>query len=172
MRKIIWAPWRIEYIEKAKEGSQKDEKEKCFLCEAWRGEDDKLVVYKGKNAFVIMNKYPYNSGHVMICPKTHTAELENIPFEEKVELLELLELSMRALKKAIKPHGFNIGINIGRIAGAGLEEHIHIHVVPRWAGDTNFMSTCGNSKVIVEDINSSMMKIKNYLEEVLAESKR
>jgi ATP adenylyltransferase len=166
MRKIIWAPWRIEYIEKAKSG----EKEECFLCRAWE-KGDALVVYKGKSTFVIMNKYPYNSGHIMVCPKSHVAELEDIPTEEKMELLELLEVSIRALRKAIKPHGFNIGINMGRAAGAGLEDHIHIHVVPRWIGDTNFMPICSDVKIIVEDINSSMMKIKNYLTEAISAEK-
>jgi ATP adenylyltransferase len=130
------------------------------------------VVYKGKKAFVIMNKYPYNSGHIMVCPKSHVAELEDIPAEEKMELLELLEVSIRALRKAIKPHGFNIGINMGRAAGAGLEDHIHIHVVPRWVGDTNFMPICSDVKIIIEDINSSMQKIKNYLNEAIIEEQK
>ncbi len=176
-RKIIWAPWRIEYIERAKEKSsstrdtqkkgKESEKEDCFICSAWSGEDDELVVFKGKNALIIMNKYPYNSGHVMICPRTHTSELSSLSQEEKIEIFELMEKAIWALRKAIKPHGFNIGINLGRVAGAGLEEHIHVHVVPRWSGDTNFMITCGNAKVIVEDIKASMMKIKRYLEDFL-----
>jgi ATP adenylyltransferase len=108
----------------------------------------------------------------MVCPKRHVAELEDVPTEEKLELLELLEISIRALRKAIKPHGFNIGINMGRAAGAGLEDHIHIHVVPRWIGDTNFMPICSDVKIIVEDINSSMMKIKNYLTEAISAEKK
>lgn len=163
---IVWAPWRISYIEKAKSG----EKESCFLCEAWRGVDkDKLVVYRGEHAMVIMNKYPYNSGHLMIFPKTHTAEIRELSFEEKAEILKLLELSIEAIRRAIKPHGFNIGINIGKIAGAGLEEHIHVHVVPRWAGDTNFMIVTGNSKVMVEDILMTTRKIRESLSSIIEE---
>jgi len=166
-RKIIWAPWRIEYIDRAKEESGKKKEEDCFICSAWKGEDDELVVYKGKNALIIMNKYPYNSGHVMVCPKTHTPEISEISLEERIEIFDLIEKSIYALRQAIKPHGFNIGMNLGRVAGAGLEGHLHVHVVPRWSGDTNFMITCGNTKVIVEDIHSSMIKIKNYLSDSL-----
>ncbi len=169
-RKIIWAPWRIEYIEKAKESLGTDKKDECFLCTAWYN-DDELVVYKAQNSFIIMNRYPYNPGHVMVCPKTHTRYLENIPEEEKIEMWKLLEVSIKALTSAIKPHGFNVGINIGRIAGAGLEDHLHIHVVPRWAGDTNFMPICGNSKIVVEDLKSSIIKIKSYLQEIVKELK-
>lgn len=164
--RILWAPWRIDYIEKAKSG----EKEPCFLCESWNGIDkDKLVVYRGKDSMIIMNKYPYNSGHIMICPKTHTAEISEISLEERIEIFELLELSIEALREAIKPHGFNIGINLGKIAGAGLEDHIHIHVVPRWAGDTNFMFVTGNSKVIVEDILTTTRKIREKLSAIIEE---
>lgn len=164
--KIIWAPWRIGYIEKAKSGV----KEECFLCDAWKGIDkDKLGVYKGKNAMIIMNKYPYNSGHIMIFPKTHTAEIKDISLEERIEIFELIEISIEALRDVIKPQGFNIGVNLGRPAGAGLEEHIHIHIVPRWTGDTNFMSVIGNSKVIVEDIMMTTRKIKDALANVISE---
>ncbi len=183
-RKIIWAPWRFEYIQKTKESwnksgqlagdekIQKDEHEikvegACFLCDAWEGKDDELVVYRGEKAFIIMNKYPYNSGHVMVCPSKHTSEIAGLEDDEKMELIKLLEVSISALRLAIKPHGFNIGINIGKVAGAGLEDHIHVHVVPRWLGDTNFMPVCSNTKVIIEDMKESMTKIKNYMKDVI-----
>ena len=158
--RLLWAPWRIEYIERAKKG----EKEECFLCKAWR-EGDELVVWKGKKAFVIMNKYPYNSGHVMVCPADHVSEFAQISPEAQLEIFKLIQKTIDAMRKTIFPHGFNIGVNLGRVAGAGLEEHIHFHIVPRWNGDTNFMVTCSDSKVIVEDIRRSMLKIRDALAE-------
>lgn len=167
--RIMWAPWRIDYIERAKSG----EKSRCFLCDAWNGLDmDKLVVHKGENAMIIMNKYPYNPGHVMIFPKTHTAEIEEVSVEERLEMFEFIELSVKALRSSMGPQGFNIGINLGRIAGAGLEDHLHVHVVPRWSGDTNFMVVIGNSKVIVEDVYVTTRKIRENLVSLIEEMRK
>lgn len=134
----------------------------CFLCDAAKGGDDEeaLVVYRGKACFVIMNKFPYNNGHVMVAPYRHIADLEDLNREEKLELIELVELSLAALRKAMNPDGFNVGINFGKAAGAGLEEHLHVHVVPRWIGDTNFMPVLADVKVIPEHLKQTYARLR------------
>jgi len=166
--KILWAPWRRSYVENV------DNIEGCFLCNAvkqppgkWK---DVLLVYKGKKAFIILNKYPYNSGHLMIVPIKHTGDYSEIDEETALEMHKLLRVTLKALKKEYKAHGFNVGYNFGRHAGAGLEEHIHLHVVPRWNGDTNFMPVLGKTKVISEDLFSTYDRLKKAIEEVLDES--
>lgn len=126
----------------------------CFLCKALKSKDDKknFVLYRGKNAFVIFNIYPYNNGHLMIVPNRHTAIIEKIKEEESKELFFLLQASTRIIKKVIKPAGFNIGINLGAYAGAGVAGHLHIHIVPRWKGDANFMPVIADSKVISQSL--------------------
>ncbi|NHJ40301.1 MAG: HIT domain-containing protein, partial [Asgard group archaeon] len=134
--KKIWAPWRIEYILQSKDAE-------CFICKAIsdNSKNDKknLVLYRGKESLVLLNKYPYISGHLMIAPNTHTPELSSILEKVSSEMWNLMVKSIELLKKSISPDGFNIGMNLGKIAGAGLETHIHIPIVPRWVGDTNFM---------------------------------
>ncbi len=163
--RILWAPWRRKYVESV------DEREGCFLCEAvsqprerWR---EFLVLHVEKRSFIILNKYPYNSGHLMIVPITHTGSYEDLDRETVLEMDSLLRLSLRALKEVFSPHGFNIGYNIGRPAGAGLETHIHMHVVPRWNGDTNFMPVIGKTKVIPEDLFSTYDRLKEAIERML-----
>ncbi len=161
--KQLWAPWRIEYILKGpKEGG-------CFLCEALKDPDDpeNLVVYTKELAFVVLNRYPYNPGHIMVVPKRHVAELSDLEYGERCELMELLNFSICVLKKVFSPHGFNVGINLGRCAGAGLETHLHIHVVPRWEGDTNFMPVLADVKVIPEHIKETYLKLRKAFQEEL-----
>ncbi len=165
---ILWAPWRSSYVENV------DNIEGCFLCNAVRQPPDKwkevLLLYKGRRSFIILNKYPYNSGHLMIVPLEHTSEYESLDDETVLEMNELLKLSLKALRKVFKPHGFNIGYNLGRPAGAGLESHIHMHVVPRWNGDTNFMPVIGRTKVISQDLFTTYDRLREAIEGITRES--
>jgi len=162
---ILWAPWRSAYVENV------DNIEGCFLCNAVRQPEEKwrevLLLHRGERSFIILNKYPYNSGHLMIVPIEHTSEYEDLDDDTVLEMNELLKISLRALKKVFKPHGFNIGYNLGRPAGAGLESHIHMHVVPRWNGDTNFMPVIAKTKVISQDLFTTYDRLKEALEELL-----
>ncbi|HEX8949861.1 MAG TPA: HIT domain-containing protein [Dissulfurispiraceae bacterium] len=145
--KMIWAPWRMEYILSEKE-------KECLFCVKPQEERDRenLILYRGKSAYVIMNKYPYNNGHLMAVPYFHTSSLDGLPDEALLELMKLTKYSIDCLKSAFRPEGFNVGINIGEVAGAGIKEHLHIHVVPRWAGDANFMTAVGEVRVVPEYI--------------------
>lgn len=142
--KSIYAPWRMAYI--------KGEKvEGCVFCkESVR--DDQYVLLDGKTTFVMMNAYPYTNGHLLIIPYRHASRLDDLFPEEKQEMFDLVDISVRVLREAMCPDGFNIGMNLGRAAGAGIDDHLHIHVVPRWSGDTNFMSVVGDIRVIPDDI--------------------
>jgi ATP adenylyltransferase len=141
--KYIWAPWRIEYIKAEKPAG-------CILCDKPKEKRDKknYIVYRGKKNFVMLNSYPYNPGHLLIAPYRHIANLEELTEAERNEHYELVSRSIVVLKKAMKPTGFNIGSNLGRVAGAGIEDHFHSHIVPRWQGDNNFMPVLGEVKVI------------------------
>lgn len=157
---ILWAPWRIEYIENAAKT------EGCIFCEKLREEKDQenLLVYRGDTAFVMMNRYPYNNGHLMIVPYQHTPEFSNLTEKEKLELCNLLEKSQAVLRDVMRPQGFNIGMNIGRLAGAGIVDHLHFHIVPRWGGDTNFMPILGHTKVISEALEETWAHLKERFE--------
>ena len=144
---ILWAPWRMEYILGPKEKG-------CIFCDKPRQTQDRenLIVHRGRLAFVIMNKYPYNNGHLLVVPYRHEAELDRLLPEENLELMALLQRSAVALKNTCAPHGFNIGMNVGAVAGAGIDSHLHFHIVPRWNADTNFMPVTGHTKVISEGL--------------------
>lgn len=161
---ILWAPWRIHYIRQAvKERQSRDE---CVFCLAQRmSDEDSLILYRGKLAFIIMNKYPYNTGHLMVVPKRHVASLEELTPEEMLEMSLLVKAALLGLRRALKPHGFNIGVNIGRTAGAGIDTHVHIHIVPRWDGDANFMLVTSATKVIPQDLRETYNEIKPYIVE-------
>jgi len=152
---IIWAPWRIGYIVKIK-------KKGCFLCHSYRSKDDdkNFVVYRGKFSFVVMNIFPYNNGHLMIAPIKHLKDITSLTEEEDKEIMELIKKSVKILKKLLNPDGFNIGVNLGKTAGAGLEEHIHFHIVPRWNGDTNFMPVISDTKVIPQSLSELYLELK------------
>lgn len=153
--KVLWAPWRMEYIHKGKE-------EECFICRvaSQRESQKNLVLKKYKKILVLMNRFPYNTGHLMVAPLEHKGELESLSEEEAEELMKVLIESVKVLKEVMKPEGLNVGINLGRIAGAGLDEHIHIHIVPRWGGDTNFMPLFSETKVIPQHIKETYNLLK------------
>lgn len=159
----VWAPWRMEYIASTK----CTEEQGCFLCAGNTRDPDSLVVAKKGTAFVVMNKYPYANAHVMIVPQRHVGNLEDLTDEELMDMIKLLKLSVRVLKETVDAAGVNVGVNMGRAAGAGLEEHIHIHVVPRWFGDTNFMPVLAETKVISEHLTETCRKLKERFEELL-----
>lgn len=157
---ILWAPWRIEYIENASKN------EGCIFCELSGEANDRknLIVHRGELGFVIMNRYPYNNGHLMIVPYQHTSEMTSLCNEEKIELFNFLQLSQEVLMRVMKPQGFNIGMNLGRLAGAGIVDHLHFHLVPRWGGDTNFMPIVGHTKVISEGLEQTWEKLRKAFE--------
>ena len=152
--KKLWAPWRIEYIKNPKTSG-------CFFCSYPKENDDKkrLILFRGKNAFVLMNYYPYSNGHLMVAPYVHECELSSLNDETKLEIFNLIQKSMEVLRVTLNPHGFNVGLNHGEVAGAGVKDHIHFHIVPRWSGDTNFMPVLGHTKVISEGLQETWEKL-------------
>jgi ATP adenylyltransferase len=150
----LWAPWRLEYIQSA------DEQDACIFCRA-HGLDDEagLVVHRGELAFVLLNRFPYASGHLMVAPYRHEGELAGLAAEEALEIHGLTATGVGVLGAVMGPHGFNLGWNLGRIAGAGIVDHVHQHVVPRWAGDTNFMPVLADVKVMPEALESTRRKL-------------
>jgi ATP adenylyltransferase len=160
----VWAPWRMEYISGAKPAGEK----RCFLCVDPEKDDESLVVGRRGTAFVIMNRFPYTNGHVMVVPVRHTGLIESLSDEESLDIMCLVRTMIPLFKEEFKVDGVNVGINVGRAAGAGLEEHVHIHMVPRWFGDTNFMPVAGETRVISEYLNESYEKLKRkFIEKVL-----
>lgn len=154
----IWCPWRSKYIENISRNKS------CFLCEELKNKNKSyLIVKTGKNVFTILNKYPYNAGHLMVCPKKHKGKLEKITPEEWKEMYEHIGWAKEALDKVLKPDGYNIGINLGRPAGAGLQTHLHIHIVPRWNGDTNFMITTAETKIVSQSLQALAKKLSKVL---------
>ena len=151
----IWAPWRIEYI-------RQEKVEGCILCDKPRQDADALnyILYRGSKSFIMLNSYPYNGGHLMIAPYRHIASLEELTDEERNEHFEIVSRSTRLLKQVFNPAGFNIGINLGRVAGAGIDDHIHTHIVPRWQGDTNFMPVIADIKVVNEALTEIYESLK------------
>jgi ATP adenylyltransferase len=150
----LWAPWRLEYIQSA------DEQEGCVFCAARDGDDaERLVVHRGNRALVVLNKYPYASGHLMVAPDRHEGEFGDLDADEALEVHRLAAAALAALAETIRPQGFNLGWNLGRIAGAGVVDHVHLHVVPRWAGDTNFMPVLADVKVLPEALESTRQKL-------------
>jgi ATP adenylyltransferase len=143
MKKTIWAPWRIEYILSEKDGD-------CFLCRMFSASSDRdnLLLKRGKTCAVVMNRYPYTGGHLMVTPYRHLEELKDMNAEERAEMTELTIEAVEILKAELKPDGLNLGYNLGAAAGAGLKDHIHQHIVPRWIGDTNFMPVLSDTRVM------------------------
>ena len=147
MTRQLWAPWRLEYIKQA------DEQPGCVFCDAGAGDDEeRLVVHRGELAFVLLNKFPYSSGHLMVAPYRHVGELAGLTDDEALEVHRLAVEGVTALGEVYGPEGHNLGWNLGRVAGAGVIDHIHLHVVPRWAGDTNFMPVLADVKVLSEHL--------------------
>jgi ATP adenylyltransferase len=162
----LWSPWRSKYIETFKH--PKDGK--CIFCDAIEqniDDDENLVVYKAENSYVILNLYPYNNGHLMVVPYRHVSEFTLLSREEKIEMMDLVDFCMKALKDRLSAQGFNMGANIGRAAGAGIDDHLHIHIVPRWNGDTNFMPALGEVKIISQDLLHCKQELRSALTELL-----
>lgn len=171
----MWSPWRSEYIESFKEKTGKRTRKKrnqSFFVDAWKSDDDDkhLVVWRGKHCFVIMNRYPYNSGHLMIVPYRQTGDFQDLTPEELGEMMSTVQRCLRALNTTMHPHGFNFGANLGRVSGAGVDDHVHFHIVPRWNGDTNFMPVLADTKVISEDMRKTLKKLQKAFRSRSAEN--
>jgi ATP adenylyltransferase len=153
----LWSPWRMEYLEAARD----EEPGTCVFCALLDGDDPdgSRVLAREELAFVTLAKYPYNPGHLLILPVRHIGELEEVTEAEHAAVARLLRRSIRALREVSDPHGFNVGLNLGRVAGAGIPEHLHWHVVPRWGGDTNFMPVIGQTRVLPELLEESYRKL-------------
>ena len=163
----LWAPWRIKYIQNLS-GQPSAKDNECFICHNLQNPQDdekNLVLWRTETNIVILNRFPYNNGHLLIAPNRHIPDLDKANDEELLELTKLIRESQKALSLAIKPHGFNVGMNFGRCSGAGLPGHLHIHVVPRWDGDTNFMSVCSGTKVISQSLSELLDLLQKISQE-------
>jgi ATP adenylyltransferase len=151
----LWSPWRMEYIE------DENKENECVFCLApgWSDFREHLIVHRGERAFVILNRYPYTSGHLMVVPFDHKPSLELLDMPTRVEMMELASKFVQALRDAYHPQGFNVGINIGVAAGAGIVDHVHLHIVPRWTGDTNFMSSLAQTRVLPESLEDTYNRV-------------
>jgi ATP adenylyltransferase len=156
--KTMWAPWRIEYILGAKQKG-------CVFCNAL-SVNDELTLYKGKSTLVVMNKYPYINGHLLVAPVRHLAALDELDRTEMGELLATVEQSVAILKRVMHPEGFNVGLNLGRVAGAGVEEHLHFHIVPRWSGDTNALAVFADVRVVPQHLQETYALLKPHFEAI------
>ena len=154
----IWAPWRIQYI-------RQEKTEGCILCEKPRQNEDapNYILYRGDKNYIILNIYPYNPGHLMVTPYRHVASLEELTGEERNEHFEIVSRCIRVLRQVFNPDGFNIGVNLGKVAGAGIVDHFHTHIVPRWQGDTNFMPVLAETRVIPESLDKIYQQLKGQL---------
>jgi ATP adenylyltransferase len=156
--KPLWAPWRIEFIRAPKD-------ERCFLCgletEQTDSVEERLIVYRSKTAFVILNRFPYNSGHLLVAPYRHCGDIAELTTAEQHEIMDLCVYGKTVLQRLLYPHGFNIGFNLGAAAGAGLEDHLHLHIVPRWNGDTNFMPVISDTRCVPEALNATAELIRS-----------
>jgi ATP adenylyltransferase len=152
MPKPLWAPWRLEYIEQA------DELDRCIFCEP----EEALLVHRGEHALVVLNKYPYASGHLLVAPHRHLGDFGELADEEALEVHRLAARGVDALRAEYAPHGHNLGWNLGRVAGAGIEDHVHLHVVPRWNGDTSFMPVLADVKVLPEALERTAERLRPH----------
>jgi ATP adenylyltransferase len=152
----IWSPWRMTYIQNNKP------EDECVFCFVLQQPDssENLVLSRGEHAFVILNRFPYTSGHLMVVPYAHYPSLELLDASTRAEIMELASKSIQVLQQVYSPEGFNLGINIGKVAGAGIAGHVHLHVVPRWGGDTNFMTSLGDTRVLPETLEDTYQRVK------------
>lgn len=155
----IWAPWRMSYI------SNNTPDHGCIFCPSENGDRDRLILARSDNALLMLNRYPYTGGHLMVAPLRHTAELDDLADAELLGLMQMLRKGRSLLRRVVNPDGFNVGINLGKAAGAGVEEHLHIHIVPRWNGDTNFMTIVGDVRVIPEALMAAYDQLSAALVE-------
>nr|MBI3612430.1 HIT domain-containing protein [Nitrospirota bacterium] len=161
---VIWAPWRMAYVKNARKPAR------CIFClKHGTGRDAAhLVLHRGRYGFVIMNRYPYNSGHLLVAPYAHVKSLELLSADCALDLIRMTNLSIRALQLAIRPEGLNVGFNLGQVSGAGIEAHLHLHIVPRWNGDTNFMSVLAETRVIPEHLRATYRTLRAAFRSALA----
>lgn len=160
--KVLWAPWRMKYILSEEKGDN------CIFCpgENRKQDEERLILHVGSQTMVVMNMYPYNNGHLLVAPSGHVSGLEHLSDIETLELLRMVRKSIDILKEVMSPEGFNVGLNLGRVAGAGMEEHMHFHIVPRWNGDTNFMTVHGDIRVIPEHIRETYKKLRPHFKKL------
>jgi ATP adenylyltransferase len=160
--KNLWAPWRMDYILSDQEGQS------CIFCPVSdRGQDnERLILYVGALSTVMMNRFPYNNGHLLVAPVQHVSGLDQLSDEESLALLGMVRRSIDVLKEMMKPEGFNVGLNLGNVAGAGMEDHMHFHIVPRWNGDTNYMTVLGEVRVIPEHIKETYRKLRTEFDKL------
>jgi ATP adenylyltransferase len=158
----LWAPWRMAYLEVTAPSG-------CIFCvKPSAGQDEQSwILHRGERAFIILNAFPYNNGHLMVAPFRHTADLETLSPEEQAEIFQLTQLCVRLLRTAYRPDGFNLGMNLGKTAGAGIADHLHMHIVPRWDGDTNFMPVLADTKVLPDSLDNTYRKLREALAAVL-----
>ncbi len=156
----LWTPWRYDYI-KSGSGEEEGQSSACVFCSLKEDGDDeaRFILHRAEHNYVVLNIYPYISGHLLIVPYLHVGELDEAPKETTDELMDLTKRSQTILRETFHPHGFNLGMNLGRAAGAGVAGHIHLHIMPRWTGDANFMSTVGETRVIPEDLSTTYKKL-------------
>ncbi len=161
--KYIWSPWRMEYIQ-----SNKNEEGCAFCIEMARPDGpENLIVFRGQRVFLILNRFPYTSGHLMVVPFQHESTLMTLDDETRAEMIQVTNQGIQTLRAVYNPQGFNVGINIGEAAGAGITEHIHMHIVPRWTGDTNFMSSLGSTRVLPETLEETYRRVRDAWEDVI-----
>lgn len=160
---LLWAPWRVAYVTGPKEPG-------CVFCRAPASGDDRagLILHRDALAYIILNRYPYNSGHLMVVPFRHVARPELLSGDEARAVMELTGLAVRVLDRAMSPEGFNVGMNLGRAAGAGIDDHLHMHVVPRWVGDTNYMPVLADTKVLPQHLDETYERLGGALSALLA----
>ena len=158
----LWTPWRMEYIQDKKDDNG------CVFCKAWGAEEDEnnLIFSRGEHVFMILNRFPYTSGHVMCVPYAHVERLDELSQAARIEMIELSNRSCEVLQKVYDPDGFNVGLNLGKMAGAGIDSHLHMHIVPRWLGDTNFMACLGNTRILPESLPETFARVKNAWEQL------
>jgi ATP adenylyltransferase len=169
---VLWASWRSKYIEGFKDETSDPNNNPCFICEAGNSygkEKEMLVVARRKACFVMLNKYPYNGGHLLVAPYKHVADFDDLDDDELLDIMKTVRESIKALEYISKPHGYNIGINIGRVSGAGLPGHIHFHIVPRWHGDTSFMSIISDTKVVSQSLEESQKVLSEAFKKISKE---
>ena len=159
----LWAPWRMEYILDSKESG-----DECIFCDLPRQKNDEqnYIVFRSKLSFVMLNKFPYNNGHIMVIPYKHESDYTALDQDILADMQQLIQKSLIALKNCMEPHGYNVGLNLGRTAGAGIDAHLHYHIVPRWNGDTNFMPVISDTKVISESLEKSWQKLSREFEKL------
>jgi ATP adenylyltransferase len=156
----LWTPWRYQYIKSV------DDQPGCIFCQALEADDDEatLILHRAQRNFVVLNRYPYTNGHLMVAPIAHGGELEKVPADTLAEMMQLAQQAQKAMKEIYEPDGFNLGMNLGRAAGAGVEGHVHLHVLPRWVGDTPFITTTGETRTHPEELTTTFKNLQPFFE--------